>query len=310
MSDLHVIFGTGPLGRSTAEALLEKGMQVRLINRSGHMEEPPAGAAVVKADATNFSESLAWVQGATAIYQCAQPAYHRWREEFPSLQDAIIRLAAESKAKFIVPENLYLYGNTHGEPMTEHTPLNPCSKKGEVRAQMAQTVFAAHARGEIRAATVRGSDFFGPWEPINGTMLFKAALQRKTLNMLGDLDQPHTFTYVKDFGRALAIAGTAERALGQTWHVPSGKPYSQNQLTEMISKELGYPLKNRASGKMVLSVLGLFNKAAREMVEMLYEFNEPFIMDATTMEKTFGLQPTPMQQRIKETLQWAKTSLN
>jgi nucleoside-diphosphate-sugar epimerase len=310
MSDLHVIFGTGPLGRYTAEALLEKGAQVRLINRSGHMEEPPAGAVVIKADATNFSESLPFVQGATAIYQCAQPAYHRWREEFPPLQDAIIRLAAESKAKFIAPENLYLYGNTHGEPMTEHTPLNPCSKKGEVRAQMTKTVFAAHARGEIRAATVRGSDFFGPWEPINGAMLFKAALQRKTLNMLGDLHQPHTFTYVKDFGRALAIAGTEDRALGHTWHVPSGKPYSQNQLTELISKELGYPLKNRASGKMVLSVLGLFNKAAKEMVEMLYEFNEPFIMDATTMEKTFGLQPTPMQQRIRETLQWAKNSLN
>ncbi|WP_246141853.1 Rossmann-fold NAD(P)-binding domain-containing protein [Phaeodactylibacter luteus] len=82
-SELHVIFGTGPLGRYTAAALLEKGVQVRLINRSGHMEEPPAGAVVVKADATNFSESLPFVQGATTIYQCAQPAYHRWREDFP-----------------------------------------------------------------------------------------------------------------------------------------------------------------------------------------------------------------------------------
>ncbi|WP_246141851.1 NAD-dependent epimerase/dehydratase family protein [Phaeodactylibacter luteus] len=228
----------------------------------------------------------------------------------PPLQDAIIKLAAASKAKFIAAENVYMYGNTHGQPMTEENPYNPCSKKGAVRAEMTKTVFDAHHRGEIRAATVRGSDFWGPWEPINGAMLFKAALQRKTLNMLGDLNQPHTFTYVKDFGRALAIAGTQDSALGQTWHVPSGQPYSQNQLTELISKELGYPLKNRASGKMVLSVLGLFNKAAKEMVEMLYEFNEPFILDATAMEQTFGLQPTPMQQRIRETLQWAKTSLS
>jgi nucleoside-diphosphate-sugar epimerase len=272
------------------------------------MDAPPTGAEVVKGNATNYAETISFVQGATAIYQCAQPAYHRWREEFPPLQNAIIKLAAESNAKFIAPENLYMYGNTHGEPMTEITPYNPCSKKGEVRTEMTKTVFDAHAKGEIRAATVRGSDFFGPWEPINGAMLFKAALQRKTLNMLGDLNQPHTFTYVKDFGKALAVAGTDERAIGKPWHVPSGKPYSQNELAELISKELGYTVKTRATGKMVLSIIGLFNKGAKEVVEMLYEFNEPFILNSEAMEKTFNLTPTPMEQRIRETLEWARNA--
>ena len=52
--------------------------------------------------------------------------------------------------------------------------------------------------------------------------------------MLGNLNQPHTFTYVKDFGKALAIAGTDDRALGKVWHVPSGKPYTQNELAQLL----------------------------------------------------------------------------
>lgn len=309
MSDLHVIFGTGPLGRYTAEALLEKGFNVRLINRSGKMENSPKDAEIVKADATNFSETIDIVQGATAIYQCAQPAYHRWQEEFPRLQDAILKLAIESKSKFIVAENLYMYGNPNGQPMVETTPHNPCSKKGKVRAKMTKALFEAHKNGKVRAASVRGSDFFGPWEPINGEMIFKTALKRKTINMLGNLNQPHSFTYVKDFGKALAIAGTDDRALGKTWHVPSGTAFTQNQLLDMLSNQLGYELKARATGKFMLNLIGLFNPSVKEVIEMLYEFEAPFVIDASAMEKTFGLTATPFEQRISETLDWAKTQL-
>ncbi|MBK7410045.1 MAG: NAD-dependent epimerase/dehydratase family protein [Saprospirales bacterium] len=289
--------------------MLEKGFNVQLINRSGKMEVPPKGGEIVKADATNFSETIALVQGAAAIYQCAQPAYHRWQEEFPQLQDAILKLAIESKSKFIVAENLYMYGNTNGQPMVETTPHNPCSKKGKVRDEMTKALFEAHKNGKVRATSVRGSDFFGPWEPINGEMIFKTALKRKTINMLGNLNQPHSFTYVKDFGKALAIAGTEDRALGKVWHVPSGEAFTQKQLLDMLSKQLGYELKARATGKFMLNLIGLFNPSVKEVVEMLYEFEAPFVIDGSAMEKTFGLTATPFEQRISETLDWAKTQL-
>lgn len=309
MQELHIIFGTGPLGRYTAEALLEKGHKVRLINRSGKMQSPPAGAEICKADALNPAETAPLVQGATTVYQCAQPAYHLWATEFPPLQQAILNLAIVNEVKLVAAENLYMYGDTNGNPMAESTPYNPCSKKGKVRAEMTRALFDAHAAGKVRIAAVRGSDFFGPWEPINGAMIFKAALNKKTLNMLGDLDQPHSFTYVKDFGKALAIAGTDDRATGKVWHVPSGDPVTQHQLADMLSRQLGYPVKARPSGKFILSLIGLFNPGARELVEMLYEFEKPFIMDATAMERTFGLTATPFEQRIAETLEWAKKHL-
>jgi nucleoside-diphosphate-sugar epimerase len=270
------------------------------------MPSPPDGAEIIKVDALTLDRKSEIFKDVVAIYQCSQPAYHRWKEDFPELQEAILSIAIENKAKLIVAENLYMYGNTHGKPMTEGTPYNPCSIKGKVRMEISNALFEAYRQGKVQIAVVRGSDFFGPWEPINGEMIFKAAIQKKTINMLGNLNQPHTFTYVKDFGKALAIAGTDDRALGKVWHVPSGKPYTQNELAELLSKELGYPLKTRATGKIMLSIIGLFNKGAKEVVEMLYEFNETFIMNSEAMEMTFGLVPTPMEQRIKETLEWVK----
>ncbi|MCX7736753.1 MAG: NAD-dependent epimerase/dehydratase family protein [Candidatus Kapabacteria bacterium] len=310
MKEVHLIFGTGPLGRFTAESLLESGHKVKLINRCGNMPLPPKGAQIIAADALKLNPKEDLFKDVTAIYQCSQPPYHQWSELFPSLQNAILSFAIENQTKLIVAENLYMYGNTHGEPMTENTPYNPCSIKGRVRMEMSIMLMDSYKEGKVQVSLIRGSDFFGPWEPIFGKMIFKAALQRKPLNFLGSLNQPHTFTYVKDFGKALAIAGTDDRSIGKIWHVPSGKPYTQQEIADIISKKLGYPLKSRATGKFILSFVGLFDKGAKEIIEMLYEFNEPFIMNSDAMEKTFGLSPTSMEKRIEETLEWAKSQLN
>ena len=306
MNELHVIFGTGPLGRYTAEALIHKGHKVRLINRSGKMEMKPKAAELATGDAYNFSETINLVKGATTIYQCAQPAYHKWEHEFPKLQNAIMELAISSKSKLIVAENLYMYGKTNGHLMTENTPFNPCSKNGKVRAEMTKALFNAHSSGIIKIASVRGSDFFGPWEPNNGEMIFKAALKKKPINMLGKLNQPHSFTYVKDFGNALAVAGTNDKALGKTWHVPSGKAYTQQEIVDLISNYLGYELKTRTVGKLILNLIGIFRPSIKEVIEMLYQYESPFLMDASSMEKEFGLIATPFEQRISETLDWVR----
>lgn len=307
MSELHVIFGSGPLGRYTAENLLSLGKAVRLINRSGKMDSAPAGVEVRKADALHAAEIAPLLAGARTVYQCAQPPYHRWAQDFPPLQDAILKAAAGCGARLVVAENLYMYGMPGAAPFSERSRYQPCSRKGQVRLAMTQALFAAHAQGKLAVAAVRGSDFFGPWEPINGAGIFAAALQHKTVNMLGSMDVARSFTYVRDFGRALATAGTDERALGKAWHVPSGPPLTQRQLLALLSSQLGYEVKGRAVGKVLLSLVGLFNPAAREVKEMLYQFVHPFVIDGSAMEHTFGLVPTAMEQRIAETLEWVKS---
>ncbi|MCU0491391.1 MAG: NAD-dependent epimerase/dehydratase family protein [Chloroflexaceae bacterium] len=305
-NELHVIFGTGPLGKWTMRTLIGLGKRVRLVNRSGKAEGIPAGVELVAGDAYDVASTTRLTQGATSVYQCAQPAYHQWAGNFPRLQDAILAGAAANGAKLIVAENLYMYGEPQGQPLSESTPYAAHTHKGRLRQAMTESLFAAHQRGEVRVASARGSDFFGPDEPIQGEMVFRAALAGKRVTMLGRLDMPHTFTYVADFGRTLAILGTNDTGLGRAWHVPSAPPVPQSELVRLLQAAVGQPVKVMAASPLMVRLLGLFNPTIREMNEMMYEWMQPFVMDSSAFTKAFGLTATPLPQAVQETVAWAR----
>jgi nucleoside-diphosphate-sugar epimerase len=305
-NELHVIFGTGPLGKWTARELISMGKRVRVINRSGTASDLPASVEIVKGDAYDQRQTRELTAGAAAVYQCAQPAYYDWADKFMALQTSVLEAAAVNNAKLIVAENLYSYGDTNGQPMTESTPYNAHTRKGKVRQAMTEALFAAHRAGKVRAASARGSDFFGPDEPINGELIFQPAVEGKRVNAMGRLDKLHTFTYVADFGKLLATLGTRDEALGQAWHVPSSAAVTQGQLIEIMAEEVGHPLKTMVGTTPILWVLGLRNPNVRELVEMMYEWNKPFIMDSSKAERAFGLTATPLRQAVRETLAWVR----
>lgn len=305
-NELHVIFGTGPLGKWTARELIRLGHHVRMVNRAGATTDLPEGAEIVKGDANDVPQAIALTAGAAAVYQCAQPAYHEWPAKFPHLQASILEGAATNGAKLIVAENLYLYGDTHGQPMTETTPYAAHTRKGKTRQAMTEALAAAHQSGRVRVARARGSDFFGPDDVVGSPQTFYPALAGKRVSVLGRTDQPHTFTYTADFGRLLATLGTHDEALGQVWHVPSNAPITQGQFVALISEAMGKPLKSLAASKLILQMLGLRNPAIRELVEMLYEFNGPFVMESDKAQQAFGLQPTPLREAVRATVEWCQ----
>jgi len=304
MSELHVIFGTGPLGKGTARELLKAGKQVRLINRSGKTDYLPEGAEIVAGDAYDASKNIELTRGAVAVYQCAQPRYYEWVEKFPRFQSAIMEAAVVNKSKFIVADNLYMYGNTHGQPIHEDLPYQPHTRKGKVRGEMANAVMEAHRAGKIQAAIGRGSNFFGRDDRGMTDLAFRPAFEGKPAILLGRTDQPHTFTYAPDFGKLLATLGTREDALGQIWFTPSPAPVTQAELVRVMEAELGHRVKIRTAGKTLLSILGLFDPNTRETVEMTYEWTQPFIMDSSKAEKAFGWKGTPLRQAVHETMDW------
>jgi nucleoside-diphosphate-sugar epimerase len=307
MNDLHVVFGTGPLGRWTAEALLEMGKTVRMVNRSGKMVAAPAGVEIIASDAYDAAKNIAITQGATTIYQCAQPHYYEWPEKFPPLQKAILKAAIANGVKLVVGDNLYMYGHFSGK-LREESPIQPNTKKGRVRAAMAQEILEAHAAGKVRAAIGRASDFFGPYDTSLTDYAILPAVQGKPVNLMGRADQPHTFTYIKDFGKLLATIGTREDALGQVWFTPSNPPLTQAEFVEKIAAALGKPVNFRLGGALMMRVLGLFNKEIAETVEMMYEWTNPYVVDTNKAEKTLGLKPTQMQEAMKDTLDWCRST--
>lgn len=308
-SELHVVFGTGPLGAAVMRGLVRRGKRVRMINRTGRPSPaigPKPTIEIMAADAYDPTSTATAVSGATHVYQCAQPPYHRWPEQFPALQRTVLEATAAIGARFIVAENLYPYGDPQGKPLTEDTPERPNTRKGRVRAEMSAALFDAHARGVVRATAGRASDFYGPGDLL-GERLFLAALQGKTANGLADIDQPHTFSLVEDFGEALVILGERDEALGRVWHIPSPEPMTQRALMRLIFETAGLPPKIGSYSPLMLQLVGLFVPAVREVHEMIYEFTAPFVMDSSRFQSVFGMMPTPHVEGVRRTLEWFKS---
>jgi nucleoside-diphosphate-sugar epimerase len=305
MSEIYVIFGSGPLGKWTARELVRMGKTVRMVNRTGKAERLPAGVEVIASDAYDVRKNIALTQDAAVIYQCAQPHYYEWAEKFPPLQQAILEAAAVNGTRLVVGDNLYMYGQFAGS-LREDSPIAPNTRKGRVRAQMAQEVLEAHAAGKVKAAIGRASDFFGPDDTALTGYAIQPAVEGQTVNLMGSLTQLHTFTYVADFGRLLATLGTRDEALGQVWFTPSNAPLTQGEFIPLIETELGKPVKFRVGGPMMMRFIGLFNKEVNETVEMMFEWTHPYIVDTSKAQKAFGLTATPMQQAIRETVQWCQ----
>jgi nucleoside-diphosphate-sugar epimerase len=310
MTANHVVLGTGAIGRAIMDELVKRGESVRMVNRSGKMAEVPSGVELIASDLYDQVKVKDVASGARVVYQASQPKYNEWTEKFPALQKSILDGLTGSNVTLVIVENTYMYGATNGTPMTEDTPHNPHTRKGRLRAGLSEATLAAHRAGKLRVTAGRGADFFGPWglPSSMGERTFFPLLHGKAGEVTGRVDIPHTYTFTKDFGKALVLLGERSEAEGQAWHVPNDRPHiTQGELLKMFAEEAGVTVKTYSMGKFGWSVLGLFAPAAKEMVEMVYEFDQPFVVDSSKFEKTFGMKATPMKKAVKETVAWYKS---
>lgn len=297
----HSIVGAGQVGSRLASILVQQGHSVRLISRRGNSIPDAQG---VKADASDRAQLVAATSHSEVIYNCVNPPYPQWEKLWPPIADNLISATEASGAVLVTLNNIYGYGPVDG-PMTEDTPMIGHTRKGTVRANMSHQAFEAHRQGRIRATEVRASDFIGEaGQQTNfGDRVIPNLRAGKTVNLMGRSDQPHTWTYTGDAARLLSIVGSDKRALGFAWHVPSCRPRTQAEVIADLVSELGVTApKIRTVGANMLRMVGLFNPDARELVEMLYEFDRPFVMDSSRAQRTFSLEPTPWPEIITETL--------
>lgn len=306
---MHVVFGTGALGSAAIEELVARGESVRAVNRSG-AGDLPAGVEVRAGDVHDHTFAAAAAAGADVVYFALNPPYHLWTEQFAGLQESVLDAAIGAGAKLVVLENLYLYGVPQTPALTEDHPLAAHTRKGRVRAEMHQRVMRAHEAGQIRVTAARPSDYFGPRTVASAAdyRMFGPAMAGKTVRVPGDPDATHSYTFTADTGRALAILGTDERADGHAWHVPGPPPLTARELVDKIAAAAGTSAKTAPLPKAMLRLVGLFNKPAGELVEMLYEFEQPFVVDGSKFEKVFGVSATPLDEAIETTVAWYRSN--
>jgi nucleoside-diphosphate-sugar epimerase len=306
MNDLHVVFGTGAIGLALIHELNTMSLRVRAVNRSGRAEVPD-GVEVVTTDASNAEAATKAATGAAVVYQCLNPPYHQWAGLFPPVQDAVVHAARVAKARYVSFENTYMYGDTHGMPITEGTPLRAQTRKGKVRLLMAEQLGALADKGDLDVVTARASDYFGPRGTVQsplGDLVIGAALAGKPARLIAAPDQPHSYSFTGDAARCLAALGTREDVAGEVFHVPNAPARTTREVIAMISKDLGQTVKISVTPRPLLRAIGLFNPTIGELDEMRYEFTQPFVVDSTKVQTRLGLSATPLDEAVSQTVSW------
>lgn len=309
--ELHVVYGTGPVGTSVIELLVAQGKPVRVVTRSGARKHLPPQAELVRGDATDPTSARQVCAGASHVYNCTNPVdYHRWPEQFPPLQRGVLEGAAASGAKLIVMENLYMYGPHGGAPMTEDMPLNGRGSRSTTRVRMTEQLFAAHRSGKVRVASVRASDLFGPHvtESLVGERLFAPLLAGKPAQVFANPDLPHSVSYIHDVGKALVTVGMHDAALGRAWHAPNAPAVTLREFARMLGEAAEVSPKLSALPRPVtrgmLPLLGVFMPPLRGLTENLYIGYEPYIVDHSAFAHAFGNHATPLHEALRATVAW------
>ena len=302
----HVVFGTGAIGMATMEALRRRGETVRMVNRSGRAPVPD-GVQVVGGDASDPAFAAAAATGAHVVYQTLNPPYHQWEELFPALQRGVLAAARASDARLVSVENVYMYGRPAGRSLTEDREHQAHTRKGRLRSRMSRELLAAHHAGTVQVAIGRASDYFGPRDGAQsnlGDRVFPAALAGRTATVLGSPDQPHTYSFIPDIGEGLAVLGEHPDATGRAWHLPNDPATrSTRELVDIVHRLAGRPrTRLRRVLPLLLRAAAVTDRTVRELLEMQYQFDEPFVVDSTPITARLGLTATPLDRALDLTL--------
>ena len=309
MNELHVVFGAGQVGHPLAERLLAGGKRVRIARRSsGHV---PEGCETVLGDAADTAFCISAARGATAVYHCMNPPYdHRiWAQLLPRYMDNLIAAASAAGARLVVLDNVYMLGRPNGRPLSEDTPMNPCSRKGEIRARVAERLFDAHRRGEVVATAGRASDFYGPGGTQTGLgdFFWPRAFSRKTVYSPFALDAVHTYHYIPDVAAGLARLGSADPVVyGRPWMLPCAPAATLRALVVRLQVTLGFPVKVAQMPRWLLKAAGLVTPIMRELDEMAYQWDEPFVVDDRRFREQFHAVPEDVDVAAALTVTWAR----
>jgi nucleoside-diphosphate-sugar epimerase len=302
---MHTILGAnGVIATELARSLAAEGEAVRLVSRTPRRVSPRD--ETVAADLLDSAATARAVEGSVVAYLVAGLKYDTgvWREQWPQVMRNVIDACKRHGTRLVFFDNVYAYGLVRG-PMTEQTPLDPSSRKGEVRAEITNTLLREMREGALQGLIARAADFYGPgaMQSVVHATVFQRLQQGKTPQWIGSARRIHTFTYTPDAGRAVAVLGRSPEAFGQTWHLPTSRELLTGEEFVRLACELaGRPYRLQVAPGWLLRAMGIFNPVLRENQEMMYQFEQDYQFDSSKIEAAYGLRATPYREGIAATL--------
>ncbi len=306
-SELHVVLGAGQIGRRLTEELLARGHRVRLVRKTKTGPSHHPHLELQSGDMSDLSFAAQATQGASVVYDCTNPPYDQWSKLLLPLVRGVLDATSRAEAKLVVLDNLYAYGLAT-TPLTENSPLSPQSKKGELRAKAHELRIKAHERGDLQLTVARASDFLGPDLPLTmfGHRTFERLFAGKPAECMGNPDMPHSYTFAPDIPPALIVLGQHDDALGQVWHLPTPPAESSRALIQRLGRALDLDAEMVGVPRIILRAMGLFSPFMREVAEMAYQWDAPFIVDDSKFKRAFGVAATPLDDAVHQTADWAR----
>lgn len=292
-----ILGANGVIANNLAKSLPQYTNQIRLVSRNP--KKVNEIDQLVKANLLNAQQTADAIKGSEVVYLTVGIPYRTsmWREQWPIIMQNVIDGCKRHEAKLVFFSNVYPYGLVNGW-MKEDTPFNPCSRKGEVRAKIEETLLGEVKSGNIQAQIARAADFFGPHTPLSylKVMVFDNFAKGKTAQWFLTDKTKHSFTYTPDAGKATALLGNTSTAFNQVWHIPTDRNVlTGKEFLEECAKAFNAPPKYMVLKKWMVQMAGLFSGDIKESVEMLYQSEHDYLFDSTKFETTFNFQPTTYQ---------------
>jgi nucleoside-diphosphate-sugar epimerase len=278
--------------------------KIRLVSRNPKVVT--GKEELVSADLTSAGDVSKAVKGSEVVYLTAGLQYNIkvWQEQWPKLMQNVINACKENNAKLVFFDNVYMYGKVIG-PMTEETPFNPCSRKGEVRTRIATMILDEVKKGDLSALIARSADFYGPetYNSFLNMMVFENMKKGKSAQLMISKNLKHSFTYTPDAGKATALLGNTESAYNQTWHIPTdSNTLTTQQIVEIAAKELNTKAKITVLPRLMIQMAGLFNPIIKESVEMLYQYDSEYIFNSDKFDEAFKFDKVLYTEGIRNSV--------
>jgi nucleoside-diphosphate-sugar epimerase len=302
---ITILGAGGAISNELATRLAAANLPFRLVGRNPTSR--PGATQVTTADLTNFDQAARAIAGSTIVFLLTGLKYDRkvWAEAWPRIMANTIEACKRAGARLVFFDNVYMYGRVQG-PMTEQTPFHPSSRKGEIRSRIADSLIDQWKAGNLTGMIARAADFYGPGAAngLPNTLVFDPFSKGKQAMCLAADNLPHSFTYTPDAADALMKLSQTGSAWNQTWHLPTtSNPPTGREFIEAAAQAMGVQPKYRILGSTMLGVAGLFNPTIREVREMLYQNNAPYLFDSSKYGRAFGFSGTPYADGIRATAQ-------
>ncbi|MEZ4827557.1 MAG: NAD-dependent epimerase/dehydratase family protein [Bacteroidia bacterium] len=298
-----ILGANGVIGTEIARALPQYTSAIRLVSRNPVAVNP--GDELLSADLTDPIQTEKAIAGSEVVYLTIGLPYKLkvWETQWPVVMNNVIEGCKKHGAKLVFFDNVYMYGKVNGW-MTEETPHHPTSKKGAVRAKIADMILDEVARGTLTAQIVRSADFYGK-SPLSvvSVMVFDNYAKGKTAQYMISDKFRHSYTFIPDAGKATALLGNTPDAYNQVWHLPTDKNVlTGKEFMEKTAAAFGVAPKYTVLSKFMLRLVGFFVPVVGESIEMLYQSEGEYLFDSSKFDKRFSFKKTPYQEGIEETV--------